>query len=132
VNDVAIKTAWETGELTFSGPMFGAKGLKPSGAAALAENIVSNLTGIKDRTYAECDIWGNRRAGRMPVGAELGLRVAECEEGIVFEFTLPTGAYATTLLREFVKGAVERPEEGGGEERGKGEEEVEAKKQRTD
>jgi tRNA(Glu) U13 pseudouridine synthase TruD len=108
--DPDMLAAFESGELTFSGPMFGSRGLRPSGAPLLLENVVSQLAGIHDNTYAQCEIFGNRRPARMPVNGDLDLSVEAADQGLLFKFTLPTGAYATTFLREFVKGSVGRPD----------------------
>jgi tRNA pseudouridine13 synthase len=43
---------------------------------------------------------GSRRQAILNL---LDLSIAEVDEGIRFRFTLPAGAYATTVLREFTK-----------------------------
>jgi len=45
--------------------------------------------------------WGCRRAARLPLPADFNAQPHP--EGLLFVFSLPSGAYATSLLREFVK-----------------------------
>ena len=77
----------------------------------------------RTRGLARAGLSGHRRVGVLPV--PLDLRVGAAEEGVRFGFTLPRGAYATSLLREFmggdageggpVEGEMEEGEKGGEE-----------------
>jgi hypothetical protein len=53
------------------------------------------------------DMYGTRRAARLSL-ADMDLVVEPHEDGLRFAFSLPRGAYATTVLREFMKVPVEQ------------------------
>lgn len=87
----------QAGELTHTGPIFGAKMRAAEGPAgeleaqALAE---LNLT----QAEAAGAGTGDRRANRLLL---TDLVIAEHPEGLSLTFSLPKGAYATSLMREF-------------------------------
>ncbi len=96
--DGAVETArLRDGELTHTGPIFGAKMRAAEGSAgemeirALAE---LNLTPAETAGAGS----GDRRANRLLV---TDLVIAEHAEGLELAFSLPKGAYATSLMREF-------------------------------
>jgi tRNA pseudouridine13 synthase len=112
----------EAGETAITGPMFGPKMRAPTGEVAALEQAValaalssadgsSGESGRLDERLAtkSPSSWfgpfaklasGTRRALMVHV-PDLTLRPAE--GGLLFQFTLPAGCYATTLLREFQK-----------------------------
>jgi tRNA pseudouridine13 synthase len=96
--DGAVETARLTaGELTHTGPMFGAKMRAAEGpAGALEARVLAEL----NLTPAETAVAGagDRRANRLLLP---DLSVAEHPEGFLLTFSLPKGAYATSLTREF-------------------------------
>jgi tRNA pseudouridine13 synthase len=91
-------------EISPTGPMFGAKMLIPGGYAAELESSVLQNQGLGHKDFHHLQqVWrmkGLRRSLRVPV-TELSWTVDE--EGMVLEFFLPKGSFATTLLRELMK-----------------------------
>lgn len=91
---------YPTGEASPTGPMFGRSMDRPTGEAEAREEAV--LAGASlDRAFfdrigplAE----GARRPARVFVE---GLAVAAEGDALLFRFTLPPGAYATVVMREF-------------------------------
>lgn len=92
----------EAGELTHAGPIFGEKMKAAESEAAELEARVLAEMELKPELMAKCGA-GDRRANRLLLP---DLTVEEGEEGLVFTFALPKGAYATSVMREFI-----RPEE---------------------
>jgi tRNA pseudouridine13 synthase len=112
----------EAGETAITGPMFGPKMRAPTGEVAALEQVVAlaalsspneviGETGrpIESLATKSPASWfgpfaklapGTRRALMVHV-PDLTLRPVE--GGVLFQFTLPAGCYATTLLREFQK-----------------------------
>lgn len=103
VDDVAREQPrLDVGEIAIAGPMFGPKMLASAGETALREAALlagvqldmaafsrySNLTSGTRRAY--CVLPGN-------------LELDAVEDGLQLAFTLPSGSYATVLLREFQK-----------------------------
>lgn len=87
------------GELSHTGPIFGAKmkaALGPAAdleAEALAELELCPVEAARAGA-------GDRRLGRLLIP---DLTVNEAEGGLSFSFALPKGAYATSVMREFIK-----------------------------
>jgi tRNA pseudouridine13 synthase len=100
-NDEALRRmqAWE---VSATGPMFGAS-MRPAEAEALArEQAVFESSGLTEAMFAAHakSGEGTRRAARV--------RLTDCEVeradvGLRLRFELPSGAYATTVLREVMK-----------------------------
>jgi tRNA pseudouridine13 synthase len=92
----------EAWEVSATGPMFGASMRRAEADAAVREQAVfdaSGLTGEMFAAHAKSGE-GTRRAARV--------RITECEVeridvGLRLRFELPSGAYATTVLREVMK-----------------------------
>ncbi|KAK3259445.1 hypothetical protein CYMTET_31554 [Cymbomonas tetramitiformis] len=99
----------ETNELrafgiSFFGPIFGGSMPKAGGAPSELEAEVWSrhvpdlpLAGVKRPVLG-----GGRRACRLPLPWDLSIEEAPEAAGLRFEFSLPRGAYATSLLREFM------------------------------
>lgn len=89
-------------EVTVTGPMFGVKMLTPRGVPQERETRLlaeSGLTLESFQKYSQL-LSGARRSFIARPGE---LRATQATQGIQFEFTLPSGVYATMLLREFMK-----------------------------
>lgn len=92
-------------EISPSGPMFGCKLMLPEGEPRELEEGVLREEGL---TLAGFDLpgglrlEGERRPLRVPLGEP---QLAADEDSLVLEFSLPRGAYATTVLREVMKPA---------------------------
>ena len=98
--DGALETSrLEAGELASTGPIFGAKMKAASGPAAeLEERALSEIQlSLAEVSRAGA---GDRRLNRLLLP---DLAVSPGEGGLVFTFTLPKGAYATSVMREFIK-----------------------------
>ncbi len=87
-----------------TGPMFGTKMLRAAGEALAREEAVLAEAGLAPGDFARArDLGeGTRRAVRMIVD---DLSVDDDRGALRLAFTLPAGAYATSLLREVMKGA---------------------------
>lgn len=93
---------FEQREIVITGPMFGPKMTSPLGQSAELEQSVLTESGLSlddFRRYSKL-LPGTRRA--LLVWPE-GLAVQSEPNGLRLTFTLPPGAYATSLLREFMK-----------------------------
>jgi len=101
----------EAGEVGITGPIFGGKMKQPTGAPAEWEGEILLGAGLSPEVWDKYPqlTSGTRRAYLI---RPEGLTVEEEGPGtICFRFTLPSGAYATTLLREFQKGEEAAPSE---------------------
>lgn len=90
------------GELAVTGPMFGVKMLSPRGLPAERESRLLEESGLKRehfQNYAQL-LSGARRSF---VIRPTELSTILVDDGIQFQFSLPSGVYATSLLREFMK-----------------------------
>ncbi len=93
---------FEQGETVISGPMFGLKMRHPTGEAADRELAALAVFGLTPGSFAA---WrkllpGTRRP-LLAVARDLTIKAAE--PGLRLRFELNRGAYATSLLREFMK-----------------------------
>ncbi len=90
------------GEIVPTGPMYGRKMMSPSGTALTWESEILAARGLEPAHFSafKPPIPGTRRPLSVPVG-DVG---AALEEGrLLLEFTLPSGSYATVLLRELLQ-----------------------------
>lgn len=93
----------DTFEISPSGPIFGAKSLLPEGIPGEIEQSVLAAAQIKLSDF------GRPEAENQP-GARRSLRVGFLEtagaeqdaEGVVLRFALPSGSYATIVIREII------------------------------
>jgi tRNA(Glu) U13 pseudouridine synthase TruD len=81
--------------------MVGYKMMRPRGEAATFEDEVLGPSTLTDEQLRMCKAKGTRRMGRVFPQVSC----TEAPEGVRLVFTLPTGSYATILLREFMKDA---------------------------
>jgi len=104
VEDLAAEEARRVArEIVPSGPLFGSE-MRWAKAEALAlEREVLAASGIDEAALARAGLGGTRRAAWL-YPAALALEAAP--EGLWVAFELPKGAYATVVLREFVKSDV--------------------------
>lgn len=101
--DVAAEQPrYDAGEIAVTGPMYGLKMREPTGAPAQREASLLEKSGLGPEHFAKYLnlMTGTRRAYVIRPG---DLTVNQDSAGLRFEFTLPSGVYATTLLREFMK-----------------------------
>jgi tRNA pseudouridine13 synthase len=103
VEDVALEQVrYDQAETVLTGPLFGPKMKSPTGEPAAREQRVFDQFGITLQQAAEFPrlVTGARRPLIVRVD---DLQLAADPSGLRFRFTLPSGVYATTLLREFMK-----------------------------
>ena len=96
------QSRFDAGEIVSTGPMFGPKMRQPTGEPAEWETQVLQEAGL-DETFF-------RRFSKLTPGTRRAflirphdLKCDATENGMRFQFVLPSGVYATTLLREFQK-----------------------------
>ena len=87
-------------EISHTGPMYGHKMRWASHESGELEQRILADAGITEEMLKRARAQGTRRVGRIFVD---DLEMQAGEQGIWFSFTLPPGAYATTVLREFMK-----------------------------
>ncbi len=108
VDDAAAETArLRAGEITHTGPIFGSKARLARGEPGRLEAEVLAASGVAPGDFRRCRLKGSRRPGRLLVGR---VAIAEHPQGLEFSFALPKGAYATVLMREFMKTEPDLPE----------------------
>ncbi len=90
-------------EISASGPMFGCKMKRPEGPAWELEYEILERAGVDLPAFdmpGGLRMEGERRPLRVPAG---DLSWCSAGDTVSVEFTLPKGAYATSLLREITK-----------------------------
>ncbi|NOX56002.1 MAG: tRNA pseudouridine(13) synthase TruD [Planctomycetes bacterium] len=102
VDGPAEQRRFDQRQTVVTGPMFGPKMRAAEGVVAAREGAVLDRYGLRPEDFA---CWRRLTAGtRRPylVYPE-SLEIQSVSHSIRFRFTLPAGAYATALLREFLK-----------------------------
>ena len=101
VEDPALEIGrFETGAIVYTGPIYGFK-MKPAlHMAGEQETALLEEFALTPQDFKPLRSPGSRREAILNV-ADLGL--ADTDAGLEFSFTLPAGAYATTVLREFTR-----------------------------
>ncbi len=97
------------GEITYTGPIYGARLWWATGAAGALERDVLQRAGVSETMLAQARLKGSRRPARLQID---DLVVTIQRAGVQFDFSLPKGAYATVVLREFMKHPAEAPHDG--------------------
>ncbi len=103
VDDVSEAQArLEAREIVHAGPVFGRKTFAAGGVAAEREARVLAAYGLEPRAFQPFGklALGTRRANLI---YPEGLAVSPHPRGIELSFVLPSGAYATVVMREFVR-----------------------------
>lgn len=90
----------ERREITYTGPLMGAKLRWAEAEAGRRERAALAATGVDEAQLKRAGLQGGRRPARI---WPQGLTITPHPEGLSFAFFLPKGAYATVLLREFCK-----------------------------
>ena len=103
VEDLAIEDLrFTAGEIVYTGPIYGFK-MKPAmGAAGEKEAALFRRFGLTPEDFKQYRSPGSRREAILSL---TDLTLAEVDDGLRLTFTLPSGAYATTVLREFTRPA---------------------------
>ncbi|NLE44627.1 MAG: tRNA pseudouridine(13) synthase TruD [Chloroflexi bacterium] len=101
VADVATDTMrFARNEITITGPIYGSKMWWASDAPGKLEHSILEHSGITVEMLGRASLKGTRRPARLVLES---LVVLPHPEGVELRFDLPKGAYATTVLREFIK-----------------------------
>ena len=87
-------------EITYTGPIYGSRMWWAGGAPGALERSVLEQAGVTDEMLGKAHLTGSRRRGRLLLD---DLTVEPHPDGLLFTFSLPKGAYATTVLREVMK-----------------------------
>lgn len=88
------------GEITYTGPIYGARMRWANGEPGELEQQVWEATGVTMEMLRRAQLDGSRRTARL---FPWELDVEPHPDGLLFTLALPKGAYATTVLREFMK-----------------------------
>lgn len=107
VEDIeAERPRFERREITYTGPMYGHELWWASDSAGELERRVFDEAAVSLEELEDADLRGSRRrAAIFPDDIE----ISEHPRGLELVFSLPKGAYATVLLREFV-GDLDQPD----------------------
>jgi tRNA pseudouridine13 synthase len=88
------------GEIVYTGPIYGFQMRRPRGEEEKIENEILNREGLAMKHFRKNNLKGSRRAALIRLKE---ITVNKVEEGLEFRFVLPAGAYATIVMREFIK-----------------------------
>lgn len=101
VTDVAAETPrYLAQEISFTAPIYGPDMWAATGPAGALEAEVLAGHGFTIEQMGKARLAGTRRMGRLRL---TDLSVEAAPAGLVVRFSLPKGAFATTLLRELMK-----------------------------
>ena len=93
----------QTFEISPTGPLFGFRMSLPGGEPRILEEALLQEEGLTPESFnlpGGLAMEGERRPLRVPLGKP---EASQDAEGILLSFTLPRGAYATSVLREIMK-----------------------------
>ena len=96
----AEQSRYERKEISFTTPIYGPKMWDAEAESGALEREVLAESGLDIDTFAKAKMMGTRRLGRILLD---DLSVGQNGTDIVVQFSLPKGAFATTVLREFMK-----------------------------
>jgi tRNA pseudouridine13 synthase len=100
VEDVEAEQArYETHEISFTAPIYGPKMWWASGPSGELEREIFEGSDVTMEELGRLKVIGSRRLGRLL--PEIDVRAVD--RGLQLRFFLPKGAYATVVLREFLK-----------------------------
>ena len=91
---------FEAGEIVYTGPIFGFKMRFSEDAAGQREAATLKQFGLETKDFRPLRAPGSRRPAIL---IPPDLAITGVAEGLRFTFTLPAGAYATIVMREFMK-----------------------------
>ena len=96
----AEQSRYEQKEISFTAPIYGPKMWEAEAESGELEQEILGKSGLEMASLAKARMMGTRRLGRILLN---DLSVAQNGTGIVVQFSLPKGAFATTVLREIMK-----------------------------
>jgi tRNA pseudouridine13 synthase len=101
VDDPSVEgPRFTAGEIVYTGPVYGFKMKRPLHAAAEHEAALLAQFDLATDDFRRHRAPGSRREAILNLA---DLDISEVDDGLRFTFTLPAGAYATTVLREFTR-----------------------------
>ncbi len=95
------QSRFERDEITYTGPIYGSRMWWASGEPGELEREVLGAAEATVEMLDRAHLEGSRRRARLVLD---DLQVEAHPDGLLFTFSLPKGSYATTLLREVMKG----------------------------
>ncbi len=103
VDDPVIESPrFAAGEIVYTGPIYGFKMKAAIHAAGEREATFLDRFSLTPEDFRRLRSPGSRREAILRL---TDMEIAEVDDGLRFSFTLPSGAYATTVLREFTRQA---------------------------
>jgi tRNA pseudouridine13 synthase len=103
VDEPAIESPrFDDGEIVYTGPIYGFKMKMPLRTAAEIETALLTRFDLIPEDFRRFRAPGSRRVAILHL---TDLEISDLDSGLHFTFTLPAGAYATTVLREFTRSA---------------------------
>jgi tRNA pseudouridine13 synthase len=103
VADAAVEQLrYEAQEISFTAPMYGPKMWAATDEAAELEAAVLAENPVTLEHFDAFGVEGTRRLGRLLL-PDCMVEANEALQGVTISFTLPKGAFATTILREVMK-----------------------------
>ncbi|NNG01751.1 MAG: tRNA pseudouridine(13) synthase TruD [Desulfobacteraceae bacterium] len=107
VSDVEeARSRLHQGAIVYTGPIFGYKMMSAGETAGGIETGLLASFGMTPLDFKPLRAKGTRRPAILHIP---DLAIETVGQGLRFSFTLPSGAYATTVLREFMKTKVPSP-----------------------
>jgi tRNA pseudouridine13 synthase len=101
VEDPAVDSGrFTAGQIVYTGPIYGFKMKAAMQAEGEREAGLLDRFGLTLEAFRPLRAPGSRREAILNPA---DLTIVEVEEGLQFSFSLPSGAYATTVLREFTR-----------------------------
>lgn len=97
---VAEQPRYLAQEINFTAPIYGPRMWAAKAEAGALEEAVLAATPVTLGHFARAHVEGTRRVGRLLIA---DLKLSARETAIVASFTLPKGAFATTVMRELMK-----------------------------
>ncbi len=91
---------FERHQIVYTGPIYGRKMMAARQAAGRLETEIPAALGIEPEIFRQLRSRGSRRPAII---FPERIRIEPDPEGLWFEFTLPSGAYATVVMREFTR-----------------------------
>ena len=86
-------------EKIYTGPIFGPKMIEAQSIEKLREESILTKEEVTINHFKRCHCAGGRRIAKLKIP---DLQVKQMARGLSFTFFLPKGAYATSVLREFL------------------------------
>lgn len=99
-DQAAEQGRFERKEISFTAPIYGPKMWEAEAEAGALEQEILIESSLDMGSLARAKMMGTRRLGRILLN---DLSVRQKGKDIVVAFSLPKGAFATTVLREFMK-----------------------------